>query len=67
MQRRLLAIVLLSLIGAIALACSGGEEAGTPPTTGEQEGPRTHGLTEAEASQVLAKIGDREIPVGEFP
>jgi peptidyl-prolyl cis-trans isomerase C len=71
-QRRLTALVLTSVLAAIALvACSGGDDETSPGSgttgTGEQaEGPRTHGLTEAEAAQVLAKIGDREITVGEF-
>ncbi|GAB4110433.1 MAG: hypothetical protein OHK0013_46290 [Sandaracinaceae bacterium] len=69
MQRRLSVLVILSFVGAVAIACSGGDEErtgsqgqGTPAT----EGPRTHGLTAEEAAQVLAKIGDREITVGEF-
>ncbi|MBX7197256.1 MAG: peptidylprolyl isomerase [Sandaracinaceae bacterium] len=68
MQRRLLILVVLSIIGCIAVACSGDDEA--PSTSGPgattDEAPRTHGLTEEEAGQVLATIGDREITVGEF-
>jgi peptidyl-prolyl cis-trans isomerase C len=69
MQRRLLILVLISMIGAIAVACSGDDEDGQAASgsaSTAEEGPRTHGLTEAEAAQVLAKIGDREITAGEF-
>lgn len=67
MQRRLLILIVLSLLGCIAVACSGGDEEtqGGGATT-STEGPRTHGLTDEEARQVLAKIGDHEITVGEF-
>jgi peptidyl-prolyl cis-trans isomerase C len=68
MQLRLLILVLLSMIGAIAVACSGDDD-GPAATSGggtSEDTPRTHGLTEEEAAQVLAKIGDREITVGEF-
>lgn len=34
-------------------------------TSDEQEWPK-HGLTEAQANEVLVKVGDREITVGEF-
>jgi peptidyl-prolyl cis-trans isomerase C len=70
MQLRLLILVVLSMIGAIAVACSGDDEEGQGSGAGggttSEEAPRTHGLTEEEAAQVLAKIGDREITVGEF-
>jgi peptidyl-prolyl cis-trans isomerase C len=72
MQLRLLILVLLSMIGAVAVACSGddddgqGSGAGAGGGTATEDTPRTHGLTEDEAAQVLAKIGDREITVGEF-
>ena len=59
MRSRLALLLMLSTIGSIALACSGGE--------GEAaEGPRVHGLTEAEAAATLAQIGDHQITVGEF-
>lgn len=65
MNRRLAAILALSTLGSIALACSGeGEGSGTGGGSGE--GPRVHGLTEEEAAQTLAKIGDHTITVGEF-
>ena len=68
MQQRVLILVVLSMIAGIAVACSGGDEdpQGQGPATTAGEGPRTHGLTEEEAAQALAKIGDREITVGEF-
>lgn len=73
MQRRVLALVALSLVAsassAVAIGCSGSSEDGSTtstPTTTPTEAPRTHGLTEEEAHQVLAKIGSREITVGEF-
>lgn len=46
-------------------ACSGDGDTSSS-TAPSAEGPRTHGLTQAEAAQVLAKIGAREITVGEF-
>lgn len=64
MNRRLAALLLLSTLGSVALACSGeGEGTGGG---GSGEGPRVHGLTEEEAAQTLAKIGDHTITVGEF-
>jgi peptidyl-prolyl cis-trans isomerase C len=63
MNRRLLALVVASGIASIAVACScDGDEGGH----GGGDGPRVHGLTEEEASQTLAKIGDHTITVGEF-
>jgi peptidyl-prolyl cis-trans isomerase C len=62
MNRRLAALVVLSIVGSIALACSGGETG----STSSPEAPRVHGLTEEEAAQTLAKIGDHTITVGEF-
>lgn len=62
MRSRLAVLLMLSTIASIVLACSGGDGDGTAP----EDGPRVHGLTEAEAAQTLAKIGDREITVGEF-
>lgn len=63
MNRRLLALLLLSTLGSIALACSDGEEGSGG---GGADQPRVHGLTEEEAAQTLAKIGDHTITVGEF-
>src|SRR4051812_531878 len=62
MNRRLAALLLLSTVGSIALACSG--ESGDHGGGADQ--PRVHGLTEEEAAQTLAKIGDHTITVGEF-
>lgn len=64
MNRRLAAVITLSTLGSIALACSGeGDHAGGGSAG---DGPRVHGLTEEEAAQTLAKIGDHTITVGEF-
>jgi peptidyl-prolyl cis-trans isomerase C len=63
MNRRLAALVALSILGSIALACSGGESGSGG---GNAEAPRVHGLTEEQAGQTLAKIGDHTITVGEF-
>ncbi len=62
MRSRLAVLLMLSTIASVALACSGTDE----PSTGGHDGPRVHGLTEAEAAATLAKIGDHEITVGEF-
>lgn len=66
MQRRALILALLSLLGCIVVACGEDDPAQPDPNQTPSTETRTHGLTEAEASQVLAKIGDREITVGEF-
>lgn len=65
MHRRLLILVFLSFLGAVVIACTC-EEDSSSSSSSAAEGQRTHGLTEEEARQVLAKIGDREITVGEF-
>ena len=65
MQRRALILAFLSILGCIVVACGEDDVAQTDPGAAASQ-TRTHGLTEAEASQVLAKIGDREITVGEF-
>jgi peptidyl-prolyl cis-trans isomerase C len=64
MRSRLALLLMLSTLGSVALACSGGDGGGT--SSGGGDGPRVHGLTEEEAAQTLAKIGDREITVGQF-
>jgi peptidyl-prolyl cis-trans isomerase C len=61
--RRLGLLLLVSTVASVALACSGGEEASSATTP---EGERIHGLTAEERAATLAKIGDREISVGEF-
>lgn len=69
MRLRLSIILVLSVIGSIALACSGGDEQPAPetPTTGSSAaGEARHGLTAEQAQQTLAKIGDRTITVGEL-
>ncbi|MGF1464762.1 MAG: peptidyl-prolyl cis-trans isomerase [Sandaracinaceae bacterium] len=52
------------LLAAGGCGGSGGEPA--RGSEGAEEGPRVHGLTPAEAGQVLARVGDREITVGDF-
>ncbi|UJR79732.1 peptidylprolyl isomerase [Sandaracinus amylolyticus] len=68
MHRRLLILLALSALGSIALAC--GDDGDTPATTTQTgtsaEPTLRHGLTEAQAAETLAKIGDRTITVGEF-
>lgn len=67
MKRRLFGLLVLSILGSIALACSGGSETtGGAGATGGGDGERIHGLTADERAATLAKIGDREISVGEF-
>ena len=62
----LLASFVLSL-GVAALACSGDEDAGAAGAGSESEEEELHhGLTKAQAAELLAKVGDREITVGEF-
>ncbi len=60
--------LLLSL--ALLSACgSGGERAATKGASEETKGheeARHHGLTDEEARQVLAKVGERTITLGEF-
>ena len=62
---------LLPLLLALALglfACGGdddGESSGEGEGSGEEQGPR-HGLTAEQASELLVKVGDAEITVGEF-
>lgn len=64
MNRRLVTVLAFSTLGSVALACSGGDESGG--TGSSADAPRVHGLTEEEAAQTLAKIGDHTITVGEF-
>lgn len=64
MKRHLAYLLLISTIGSIAVACGDDDEEATPSTN--SDGERIHGLTEEERAAVLAKVGDREITVGEF-
>lgn len=57
---------MLSILGSVALACSGGSESTGGGGGAPSEGERVHGLTEEERAATLAKVGDREITVGEF-
>lgn len=49
----------------LALAMASCSKKAEEAPAGEQEWPK-HGLTEAQANEVLAKVGDRTITVGEF-
>ncbi len=61
----LFASILLSL-GGLAFAC-GGDDDETPDNTDNSSGDElVHGLTEEQAAEVLVKVGDEEITVGEF-
>lgn len=70
MQRRYLLLVVASFalsaaLTVTALGCGGDD----PPDNGAQaaeEAPRVHGLTEEQARQTLAKVGDRTITLGEL-
>lgn len=61
----LLVSVLLSL-GGLAFACGGDDEEGPDNTDNTAGDELVHGLTKAQAAEVLVKIGDEEITVGEF-
>ncbi len=72
MRRRIsLALLLTSVTAATGLAvgavgCSDdGDDGPTPPDPAGEE-TLVHGLTEAQAAQVLAKVGPTEITVGAF-
>lgn len=56
------ALIVLAVIGTIG---SGGCSKKAEDTPTQEEWPK-HGLTEAQANEVLAKVGDRTITVGEF-
>ena len=70
MRRRLTVLLTLSVLGSIALACSGEAETPDQPEgpgeTPSTEGEVRHGLTPEQAAQTLAKVGDRTITVGEL-
>jgi peptidyl-prolyl cis-trans isomerase C len=66
MHRRLSILVVASILGSSALACSGGERTDAPAASGSAGPEVRHGLTAEQAEQVLAKIGPRTITVGEF-
>lgn len=56
------ALIVLAVVATIG---SGGCSKKTEDTPAQEEWPK-HGLTEAQANEVLAKVGDRTITVGEF-
>lgn len=73
MRRRLLPLLLASGLASIAIALTGSGCGADETETGQigddngsGEGPRTHGLTQAQAAHVLATIGDVEITVGQL-
>ena len=67
MRKTLFAALLSSLtFTGVAIGCDGcGDDAAEDADSGPTEEPR-HGLTAEQASQVLVKIGDEVITVGEF-
>jgi peptidyl-prolyl cis-trans isomerase C len=56
------ALIVFAVVGTIG---SGGCSKKAEDAPAQQEWPK-HGLTEAQANEVLAKVGDRTITVGEF-
>ncbi len=54
-----------AVITALWVAVAGCSKKADEPSDEPQEWPK-HGLSEAEANEVLAKVGDRTITVGEF-
>lgn len=69
MKRRLLPLLFTSLCVSAGFAVGAvgcGDDDPAPETNATDDGPRVHGLTEAQAAQTLAKIGDREITTGEL-
>ncbi|MCA9608115.1 MAG: peptidyl-prolyl cis-trans isomerase [Myxococcales bacterium] len=70
MRRQLWSLLLASglatgTILAIGVGCGDDDEGENGSGATPDEGPRTHGLTEEQAAQVLAKVGDVEISVGD--
>jgi len=55
---------MITLIGGLGAGCSNKAEEDEAPVI-EEQWPK-NGLTEAQANEVLAKVGDRTITVGEF-
>jgi parvulin-like peptidyl-prolyl isomerase len=73
MRRRLLLVLLASLVASAGLALGGAgcgsDEQGGEPDEGDapdENVERVHGLTPEQAQQTLAKVGDTEITVGEL-
>ena len=64
-KRILLSMLLSALVSAGFVAgCSGEEE--TPDASETPDDERLHGLTKAQAGELLVKVGETEITVGEF-
>lgn len=70
MRRRLTFVLLpsLALSGALAFGsgCGEDEHATTTNANAASDGPRVHGLTQEQAAEPLATIGDTTITVGQF-
>lgn len=66
MAKQILLSMLLSatLSAGLVAGCSGGEE--TPDAEATPDDERLHGLTKVQAAELLVKVGDTEITVGEF-
>ncbi len=56
----------LTLVLGSSLACSKKTESPEQNAVSEESGEDGHGLSEAQANEVLAKIGDKTLTVGEF-
>ncbi|RLB56247.1 MAG: hypothetical protein DRJ42_03895 [Deltaproteobacteria bacterium] len=68
-MRRILLLAVVSILSAIAVAAGCGDDGETGPSTETTAPPDTearHGLSAEQASEVLVKIGDDTITVGEF-
>ena len=69
-MRTLHLFALCAVLSLPAWACNSkktdDEPADKPTTEAPKEETRTHGLTEQEAAQVLAKVGETEITLGQF-
>ncbi len=65
MRRIVLATCLTTVVSIALLACGDKGETGTT-TTAPPDEELVHGLTEAQAAEVLVQIGDETITVGEF-
>lgn len=66
MSHRGLCSRFVHLLILASVAAAGGCSKSDPGEPGEVDGGVEHGLTEAQASEVLVKVGDRTITVGDF-
>ncbi|MBW2464698.1 MAG: peptidyl-prolyl cis-trans isomerase [Deltaproteobacteria bacterium] len=68
-MRRILLLAVVSILSAIAVAAGCGDDGESGPSTDTTAPPDTearHGLSSEQAAEVLVKIGDETITVGEF-